>query len=283
MALHMDYSHPYADSLAEKYGETLFHYTSISSFKGIIDNKTLWLGNLKQMNDKSEQNHFIGLLQQAVNNRIADTVEPNAIKNFFKKVKTYRTQSNQYSFSFSRYSDDAAQWERYAVGATGVCLGFDMVNLANLILGDPCTINEVFYGERLDSHEHIDNVCAFLKNGDLGSFASESSLITNIVATSVSHKHPGFRSENEVRLAYLFKTGPMKLEYKDCGGRIRQFLILDLTEMGKKRGITIEDLISTITIGPRSGQDKEGLVDYLAEKGLLSLAGKVRVSDCPLR
>lgn len=46
---------------------------------------------------------------------------------------------------------------------------------------------------------------------------------------------------------------------------------------------SLEDAIDEIMIGPESTQSKAILEDYLKDTGMGGLAGKVAISDCPLR
>ena len=50
-----------------------------------------------------------------------------------------------------------------------------------------------------------------------------------------------------------------------------------------KAGVTLEDLITEIMIGPESTQSAPILRDYLRDLGLGRLAEHIIHSDCPLR
>lgn len=53
--------------------------------------------------------------------------------------------------------------------------------------------------------------------------------------------------------------------------------------MCENAGCRLEDTIREIMIGPESTQSKSILEDYLRDMGMEGLAGKVVISDCPLR
>ena len=53
--------------------------------------------------------------------------------------------------------------------------------------------------------------------------------------------------------------------------------------MCRRAGIELEDLVTEIIIGPDSTQSVAIFQDYLRDHGLNRLAGRVSLSDCPLR
>ena len=53
--------------------------------------------------------------------------------------------------------------------------------------------------------------------------------------------------------------------------------------MCQRVGIGLEDLITELIIGPDSTQSAAIFQDYLRDHGLNRLAGRVSLSDCPLR
>ena len=65
--------------------------------------------------------------------------------------------------------------------------------------------------------------------------------------------------------------------------RIKKYYPLELRDMCRKVGATLEELIEEIIIGPESTQSKVILQDYLSDQGMEALAGRVALSDCPLR
>ena len=64
---------------------------------------------------------------------------------------------------------------------------------------------------------------------------------------------------------------------------IRKCLYFDWKQKCKTNNIPIDKLIAGITIGPRSRITRQKLKDYLLEKGLESLAKRVRKSESTLK
>ena len=53
-----------------KYGNYLYHYTSIDTLMGILEKKEFWLGNTANMNDTSELMDFTKRIIRVVQDRI---------------------------------------------------------------------------------------------------------------------------------------------------------------------------------------------------------------------
>ena len=75
----------------------------------------------------------------------------------------------------------------------------------------------------------------------------------------------------------------IKPQYHITKERIKKYYPLDLNTMCLKAGVTLEDLITEIMIGPESTQSAPILRDYLQDLGLRRLAEHIINSDCPLR
>lgn len=268
------------------YGESLCHYTSISALYGIIQNQELWLGNTATMNDKSEIKYFIQKMQNAIQNDIC-LEKLNACDCFFDKV--FKRIDNEYPFaiSFSRLKDNAAQWERYADNANGVCIEFNTKRLMNLFYysNGRLLFNEVFYEMNARKHKHYKILTDYFNSNQLNEFNSETGEIDNLIACAYLHKHESFCTESEVRLCNLwnYTIDESTISFELINGRIRKILKVSLDKLCIKEDIDFEDLIDRIVIGPRSEQNPKELQEYLYNCGLNKLAKKISLSECPLR
>ena len=107
-----------------------------------------------------------------------------------------------------------------------------------------------------------------------------------VLRNSASFKHPSFQSEHEIRLVVMPFDVPdfdLKPRYHVARERIKKYYPLDLDSMCGKAGITIEDLIAEVIVGPESTQSLPILRDYLQDAGLIKLAENICYSKCPLR
>lgn len=270
-----------------KLGKNLYHYTSLPSFYGIIQNKELWLGNTETMNDSKELLEFSQRLETAVCEDFPQKTQKT--DPLWSKIRTEISKSYPYVMCFSSSLDDAAQWERYAANATGVCIVFNTNTLTQLFHAHSCFLGKVFYGGDIRQHEHYKIVSDYLSNGDWGNFSSEEGWISNLVATASCHKHKSFSAENETRLIMLSEPissrddGLMRIEYVPLSNKIRKVLKVRLDLLCRNADIPIADLFDSIMLAPRSNQAINILKDFLKENGFSKLAQNIHESDCPLR
>lgn len=127
-----------------KYGKCLYHYTSTATLHNILKSKQFWLGNAATMNDKKEVKYFFELLQSALCESIPSD-KLSQCDNFFEKVYARIDNEYPYAMCFSRLEDDAAQWERYADNAEGVCIIFNTKNIMRAFYEKYLLFEEVYY------------------------------------------------------------------------------------------------------------------------------------------
>lgn len=272
-----------AEKCAAKYGKQLYHYTSLSSLYGIICNKELWLGNTAMMNDKCEMTNFIDSMQTTA---LTDFPEKrDEILSISTELKKDIDHKHPYIIYLSELEDNAAQWERYADNATGVCIAFNTEMLSYLFMQYNGFIQKVFYGCNIRNHEHYEILRKYLLSSKTPGFSNRESWLNNILATASSHKHPSFTSECEYR-AIIFpelislSQDSLHIDYKLVGSHIKKVLVVKYDNCDR---IHMANLFDHIIIGPRSPQNIHVLKNFLCDKGFPELAEKVFYSDCPLR
>lgn len=266
------------------YGEKLYHYTSFASLIGILSKKELWLGNTANMNDKSEIVDFVKKLQAAV----SDDIEPEKISicnSFFEKV--YNRLKSEYPFAscFSTLNDNAAQWERYADNAHGVCIVFNTSAFMNLIFYSGALFNEVFYKYDIKHHAHYKILKEYFNTGVLNEFSNEIGEMDNLLACAYLHKHESFCTESEVRLMTLWnhKIQDSEFSFEMTNGILKKVLKLSLGKLCLDENIDFEELIDAIVIAPRSEQNEQELKEYIEYLGYKKIGNKIYKSQCPLR
>ena len=150
------------------------------------------------------------------------------------------------------------------------------------------SLQTVFYRDDMAGHPMVEVFCQLIEEGVplSGEDPAVRKAMRDAWACSVSFKHPSFSSENEMRLV-VSPFGEEGLDLKPCyhvtKERIKKYYPLDLKAMSGEIGIGIEDLVTEIIIGPDSAQSLAIFQDYLRDHGLAKLAGRVSLSDCPLR
>jgi hypothetical protein len=274
-----------------EYGkEILYHYTDFQALDGILRQAELRVNNVLNMNDAAEMSHFMSSLCSAVVKRLeseGDIPRADKVQKLFKEELKKEFFYSAYAACFSLYRDDAAQWERYGNRGRGVCIAFRGEFLEKIAVGE-LSLQTVFYEDDMTDH-NLAKVFYRLLKQETGSV--EKSLLIKVAMKnawiqSVVFKHPSFSSEREVRLV-LSPFGKEYFDVKPCyhitTERIKKYYPLNLSEMCQEIGISLEDLVEEIIIGPESTQSESILQDYLRDNGLKRLSGRVSLSDCPLR
>lgn len=265
----------------EKYGNELWHYTDFNALNGILNEKKIWFGSTANMNDKDELSGFIKDLKSAVLLEI-DKRKVSEAERIFEKIQERLLAEYPYVFCVSRAYNDAAQWDRYAYGGTGVAIVFDTELLYKLIFYNHFIMNEEYYGYNAKQHKMKTLLVDYIQNNKIEEFSDINGLIDNLLLCAVIHKHESFSAEQEVRLSpYFIKNDDTHIEYR-VTGTIKRIYVVDLDELCQKENINLADLIKDIVIGPKSKQNIEDLKWYLNKINLSGLADKVRKSDCPL-
>ena len=267
---------------AKKFPE-LYHYTSLEAlFSILFVSHEFWFNEASYMNDTTELLDFIKRIEAATYKVIKSE---NLLKHqaFFQKV--YSGVEMQYPciLCFSRRRDDAAQWERYADNAAGVCIKFNTKALSKVLYSFDTDVflQEIFYRFDPVEHEHFENVRKWIT--EQKSVMGEDGLIENIIATASSYKHTSFEAEAEVRAIILFDYANLNTHFEQKSGVIKKTIKLNFIEKCRELNMDFQDLFDEIIIGPRSKQNVGTLKEFFISQHLYKLADIVKKSECPLR
>ena len=274
--------------MAPKKGTILYHYTDFLATDGILRGAQLRVNNVLRMNDSAEMRHFMNRLCSAVSEQLKhDGYEAcvRDVRNLFKEE--LKKEYSAFAACFSFHRDDAAQWERYGNRGRGVCIAFHRTYMEQMATG-PLSLQQVFYQNDMAGHPMLRVFCDLIQSGTelSGENPEIRKAMCDAWACSVSFKHPSFASEYEMRLVVSpFEKDGLNIQpcYHVTKERIKKYYPLDLLAMCHSIGITIEDLVAEIIIGPDSTQSLTMVQEYLRDNGLCGLAQRVSLSDCPLR
>ena len=196
----MNYSQ--TENYDEQLPTTLYHYCTCKTFKSIFKNQELWLSSTKDMNDKDEQRYFIDGLFKSVRQNIPEE-KYQLCDEIYNMAEKDLDKSWPYAFCFSKLEDDAAQWERYADKAKGICIGFNTVKIEQ-IFQHSVILKNIAYEYDVKKHRHYEILKEYIiHNKLLDSFESIQGVVENIVACAYRFKNASFSSEKETRLAVL--------------------------------------------------------------------------------
>lgn len=266
------------------YGERIYHYTSVTACVGILSKKELWLGSTATMNDKSEIVYFIKKLQNAVLEDL-DPDKHDYCKSFFEKIYSRLKNEYPYAICFSTLNDNAAQWERYADDAHGVCVAFNTYKLLSLFYFSNAFFFEIFYQGDIKQHDHYGILIDYFNTGKVKTFGSEEVEMDSLIACAYMHKHESFNTESEIRLSNLWnrQIDGAEFSFEMINGKIKKVLKISLDKLCSDENIDFEDLIDEIIIAPRSEQNEQELKEYLESLECHKLSNKITKSQCPLR
>lgn len=268
----------------------LYHYTDFAALDGILSNSELRLNNILNMNDASEMILFMNGLCKAVSGMFRDNGDwerAEWTEKIFSEEKEQEFVYSAYAACFSRYRDDAAQWERYANRGQGVCIAFREDLLRTMAI-EPLSLQTVFYQDEVGSHELVDTLYQLICQNEcpLKMTREIRETLNHAWAASAAFKHPSFASENEVRLVVSpFEHGyfDVKPRYHITKERIKKYYPVNMLELCRIAGTKLQDVIVELIIGPESTQSVPILQDYLTDLGYADMARQVTHSACPLR
>lgn len=268
----------------------LYHYTDFAAFDGIIRCAELRLNNILNMNDASEMRFFMNGICRAVMERLkaeGEEGKSHVIEKFFHRELEEEFRYSAYAACFSKYRDDAAQWERYGHLGQGVCIAFHE-NLMQKMTGGAVSLQTVYYQKDMREHRLVEEFYrVIMGERRLLEMQREMREIMNDAwIQSAAFKHPSFAREKERRLVispFVLNDFAVEPRYHVSAGRIKKYYPLDLNRMCGRLGLHMSELIGEIIIGPASSQSMPILQDYLVDCGMNALKDKISMSDCPLR
>lgn len=270
----------------------LYHYTDFQALDGILSCAQLRVNNILNMNDAAEMRHFMGGLCRAVVRRLEAEGEQGRVRevrDVFREELKKDFSYSAYAACFSFHRDDAAQWERYGNRGRGVCIAFRGDLLAQMTSG-ALSLQKVFYQDDMADHPLVDAFYGLVRSRAAGALSVDDPAIQAVMRDawicSVAFKHPSFWSEHEIRLVvWPFEADEFGVKpcYHISTERIKKYYPLDLQKMCRSAGVTLEELVKELIIGPESTQSAAILQDYLRDNGLHSLAERISLSSCPLR
>ena len=273
------------DKFVQKVGKTLWHYTSFPALDGILRKKKIWFGSATNVNDAKEVIGFIDNLKQNIENGLTQNNTPPKcdVDKIFKEIYDRTSQKHLFMFCLSQALDDAAQWDRYADYGRGVAIEFNTEALHNLLYYHGMIMGEQYYTQETRDHELYKLLSSYISTGILEGFSNLDGFIDNLALCAFIHKDPAFAAEKEIRIApYFVKDNDSHIDYKTFN-IIKEVYVLNLNKLLEEEKMKMEDIISSIIIGPRSLQSKRDLENYCRHLGYDKLAQNIKISDCPLR
>jgi hypothetical protein len=282
--------------------KTLYHYTSIDSFKSIMNERKIRATRYDQLNDTSEIQIGIQRLLETIENLQVAEADGEYKGLLLAGIQSFLRSSplEIYVLSFSAAADSLGQWRAYSPNG-GVAIGFDFQEVqkgflcdirphipADAHVDDPIRHNP---GNFLRRCQYTDrNGCLDLEslvgnrfctpNSYPAIFASPhalahavglASLSTMVYQTICSIKHGAYEYEEEWR-SFTFRPDP--IDYP-----------VHITESNRhyiELAFNPADFVKEVWIGPTGNKEScERAVRHVKETNKLNLA--IKMSTIPLR
>ena len=278
---------------ASSFAPRLFHYTSIDALYSILSNGELWLGNTESANDISEMRWFLSRFERE-GERVFDSKANKLFQSLYKKQlepiigfseSTKVEPLYPYVMCFSQNEDDAAQWERYAANATGVCLVFNTKNMFKMFLESNILVAPVRYVKDIDEAESFRALQRMLQTDEYLNYHSVEDIIEDIYIDAATYKDTSFRSEAEIRAVAIedaYNTYPNSIKYYCNKKAIKRCFVLNFLKACETAHLQPQDVLEGIVLGPRTSQNARVLGAFCKNCGYTKLAGKIQQSNCPL-
>ncbi len=309
------------DSIASEYiiqstDIKLYHYTSLSALKSIIDNNKIWASNSFFLNDAKEIIHLeeflIGSLKSIVDSPSVKITKKEEFEKMIRVIYEWAIdhyKSRLFVLSLTDKSDSLPLWLYYGAN-DGYNLEIVVSDLLRLSSGRKKTDNEmiraagitenvavhvgIFFGRVIyddDQKKEIMKKYLNLLVREISSLINNSNIDVSMttrmgrVAFALANfaylaKHSSFAPESEYRVLYAGRDEQSVNIIKKF--RIRNGVLMPFTEItfNNDRG---ESPIKAIKIGPKKNMElaKIGLKEYLSHKRLFET--QVTVSALPLR
>lgn len=282
----------------------IYHYTSLHTFYSIIENQSFWLTDLWSSMDKKEMTYAEELIRN------------KGLELLGQEYPSLVPAHNFYSLSCTYNADSYFHFNSYADNCMGVSIGINPNFLEYGIPSKQCLhmIGYHLYFANIiyDIDLQCKNIWQFIKMHYDASSRLDSPkehILPDTYNTFMARiKRPEFAAEQEVRFIYRQDYGgsktvmlplgngevflldkfldevgldrtsqrhdPQKVKYTYFGNRIRKYYDFSLKPFG------INNVIKSVTIGPRSCQDIYELKEYLASRQIIA---EVKKSEIELR
>jgi hypothetical protein len=126
-------THRLENYLNSDFPQTLYHYTNLDGFKGIIETSQIWFSNLYFLNDRSEYNLGFELIIKSLENYKAGFSILKSTAYFIKALENalifLKDKQPPYILSLTANHDLLSQWRGYTQNGVGVNLGLDTKSL----------------------------------------------------------------------------------------------------------------------------------------------------------
>ncbi len=287
--------------------DTLYHYTSLNGFLGILGSRTVWATHVSYLNDASEFFHGLSFAKKIAGGIFMedDYLEAFgwAIRHGLEAVST----DSLYVASFSEKADLLSQWRGYCPPGAGICLGFTIPQLKSYcdargyrleqciydhqkqfqrvealvrecfeMFPKPCLTRREY--ESLDSKGQVDAVISYRLQTSEGpekpqANAAVQSLCAEVAELAPLFKNEGFHEESEWRI--VANEPNERVKYRASSSYLAPYVELELLSDAAMPALR------EVIIGPNPNQERcqTSIAMLLESSGLADV--EIKVSPLP--
>lgn len=230
----------------------LYHYTDVNAVKSILENRKLWLTDIRFLNDSSEFHDGIECFKKAL-----ESPEPGLFSSieFTDKAVEYLRKSlvegagfelNElplFTCSFSRSDDLLSQWRAYGAYA----IEFD----ERLLSEELEKLIECKYVDRDKSTVAVREVTGAIRTISKSMEAHGGAVgieginaVVHLINAAASFKNYGFHEERELRVVRTASAGDESIKFRAKGTRLVPYVEVAISL----------DCIRSIRLGPMADQ-----------------------------
>lgn len=269
---------------------TVYHYTSLEGFIGIVSNRSVWMTEFAYLNDRREVRYGLDLVLETVN-ALLETESDEHVRNLLSTWKGQLGSERKriYITSFSGEDDSLSQWRAYGP----IAIGFPVQSLSlhvnqslfQAVEYDPSTQKKLV---EIYVHHLVSAFQADLRGNRIERIPDVYHKVDKLVELATFFKDPAFRAENEYRLTFIdmpelfeqFGEESPERFFRAARGRLIPYISSAQILPSGHRDFPLE--ISEVVLGPESDDLLEqGVREFLNQKGLKHVP--VRRSLVPLR
>lgn len=227
-----------------KDGGLVYHYSSLSGLKGIIEKNCFWATNLRFVNDPRELETGHETVKEAGENLLQKYSNEPKYRDLLEAfLQKWDGASDVYATCFTRKGDHLTLWRAYCESDRGVCIGFDAATLYFLLRLKKAPLTDsvpVVYESEIQQELSTDLIEICIKHlPPDNQMSSLPGLWDNIFEDicllnrgfSVGFKQSGFSEEDEQRIFAVPSIDQVKLREKN--GTLIPFIELHLVEGDK--------------------------------------------------
>ncbi len=232
---------------------SIFHYTDANAIFSILQNRKIWLTDIRFMNDSKELRDGLDILSKALDtpqfgtfgNYAYEQKSKEFLKAAFSNSVNYGIDDEPiFVFSFSKRKDLLSQWRAYGSYA----IEFDEKQLAE----EDLSIKTCIYdGNKKDNKANyavstsLSTISHDMANNNGGPGPKYIDSLIDLIELAATFKDKGFQEEEEVRIILKASEDDEIIKFRPINNKLIPYIEMDITL----------DCIKAIHIGPISEQE----------------------------